>query len=322
VTDKKIIAVVGATGSQGGGLVRAILGDPDQAFAVRAITRDATSATALAVAGAEVVEADLDDEASLRAAFRGAFGAFVVTNFLEQLTPEEEAARSRSRREREQAQNAARAAKAAGLKHVVWSTLVDTRPQFAYRGSTVPTIEGDFKVPPFDGKAEANEFFTSSGVPTTFLETTLYYELLPQWAPQRDHDGRLALSIPMGDSVLALVAAEDIGRTAYGIFRAGPRFLGRTVSLAGAHVTGEQLAAAFSESLGETVVYRPMTHDQLRTSGAPLADVLANLFQFFTEADDAFVGNQDLDLIRTLNPRLTSLSDWLAANPLPVSGRD
>jgi uncharacterized protein YbjT (DUF2867 family) len=91
MTDKKIIAVVGATGSQGGGLVRAILADPEGPFTVRALTRSADSAAAkeFAAQGAEVVEADLDDEASLRKAFDGAYGAFVVTNLWVQRTPEE-----------------------------------------------------------------------------------------------------------------------------------------------------------------------------------------------------------------------------------------
>jgi uncharacterized protein YbjT (DUF2867 family) len=316
VTDKKIITVLGATGQQGGGLVRAILDDPDGPFAVRAITRDAGSAKAkdLAARGAEVAEADLDDEASLRAAFTGAYGAFVVTNFWQQLAPEAEATRSRARRERDQAENAARAAKAAALKHVVWSTLEDTRPYLAHLDSDLPSLDDGYKVSHFDAKAEGNAYFIAQGVPTTFLETALYYEGLQNWLPQRDQDGRLVLSIPMSDGILALVASEDIGRTAYGIFQAGPRFIGRTVGLAGAHTTGQQLAASFAKVLGEEVVYQPITHEQLRTSGAPLADEVANMFQFYAENSDAFIGNRDLDQIRKLNPRLRSLDDWMTEN--------
>ena len=85
MADKKVIAVVGSTGAQGGGLVRAILADPAGGFTVRAITRKASSdkARALAKAGAQVVEADLDDAASLKKALAGAYGAFCVTNFWE-----------------------------------------------------------------------------------------------------------------------------------------------------------------------------------------------------------------------------------------------
>jgi uncharacterized protein YbjT (DUF2867 family) len=314
VTDKKIIAVVGATGSQGGGLARAILDDPDGPFTLRALTRHADSPKAkeFAARGAEVVEANLDDEASVRTAFDGAYGAFVVTNFWVQRTPEEEAARSRGQMELDQAEIAARAAKAAGLKHVVWSTLEDTRPHFAHLGSELPTLEGGYKVPHFDAKGEGNAHFIAQGVPTTFLETTFYYEsFLIGQGPHRDPDGRLVLTNPIGDSVMGQVASEDIGRTAYGIFLAGPRFIGRTVGLAGAHYSGDQLAELFTKVLGEEVVFRPLTHDQARAGGYPGADEIGNMYQFYTEAADTFIGNRDLDLVRSINPRLKPLEEWL-----------
>ncbi|MEO7454713.1 MAG: NmrA family NAD(P)-binding protein, partial [Gemmatimonadaceae bacterium] len=94
MADRKIIAVVGATGAQGGGLVRAILADPSGGFSVRAITRDVNSdkAKALAAAGAEVVAADVDDEASMTKAFAGAYGAYCVTFFWDHYSPEKEIA--------------------------------------------------------------------------------------------------------------------------------------------------------------------------------------------------------------------------------------
>jgi uncharacterized protein YbjT (DUF2867 family) len=317
MNDKRIIAVAGATGSQGGGLVRAILDDPSGPFAVRALTRNPDSAKAKAFAerGADVVRANLDDEASVRAAFDGTYGAFVVTNFWEQLTPEQEAKRPRGEMENEQARNAARAAKAAGLKHVVWSTLEDTRPHFTYSGSEPPNVEGDYKVPHFDAKAEANTYFTEMGVPTTFLETTFYYEaFLDGHGPRRDANGQVELAMPIGESVLALVASEDIGRTAYAIFKAGGRYIGRTVNLAGMHATGKELAEMFAKVLGEPVTYRPPTHDEMRGAGFPFADEIGNMYQFFTESADSFVGQRDLDVVRALNPQLRPLDDWLSAH--------
>src|SRR6201994_1960057 len=116
----KLIAVVGATGAQGGGLIRALLADRDAGFAARAITRnpDSPAARALADQGVEVVGADLDDEASLTRAFSGAYGVFCMTNFWEHFSPE---------REKTQARNLANAAKVAGVAHAVWSTLEDVR---------------------------------------------------------------------------------------------------------------------------------------------------------------------------------------------------
>ncbi|MGY5129369.1 NmrA/HSCARG family protein [Streptomyces nigrescens] len=312
---KKIIAVVGATGAQGGGLVRAILADPDGPFAVRALTRNAESdkARELAAQGAEVVSADLDDENSLRRAFDGAYGAYVVTNFWVQRSPEEEMARTRAEMELAQAAAAARAAKDAGLQHVVWSTLEDTRPHFDRLGIDVPTVMGTYKVPHFDAKGEANAFFTELGVPTTFLQPTFYFEafITGGQGPYRNERGELVLTMPMADNKLALIAAEDIGKTALGIFRRGREFVGKTVSIAGEHLTGEELAAKFTSVLGEKVVYRPVTHDEMRASGQPGVLEFANMYQFYSDASEYFTGVRDIALVRQLNPDLRSLDSWL-----------
>jgi uncharacterized protein YbjT (DUF2867 family) len=310
---KKVIAVVGATGSQGGGLVRAILDNPDGPFAVRALTRDSGSASARALAarGAEVVEADLDDEPSVRKAFDGAYGAFVVTNFWAQRTPEEQKARTAAEMELAQAATAARAAKDTGLRHVVWSTLEDTRPHFERLGSALPDL-GAYKVPHFDAKGEANASFTKENVPTTFLQTTFYFEsYLAGQGPARTESGELVLTQPMGDARLSGIAADDIGRTALGIFRRGEDFIGKTVSIAGDHLTGEQVAAAYSSVLGEKVSYRPLTWDQVRASGHPMALEIGNMYQFYAEASEYFTGARDLDLVRELNPALQSFDSWL-----------
>src|SRR3972149_10139489 len=169
MAEKKVIAVVGATGAQGGGVVRAILADPGGGFTARALTRDANSdsAKALAQLGAEVVQADIDDEASLERAFAGAYGAFCVTFFWVHFSPDTGIA---------QAGNMARAAKSAGVEHVIWSTPDDMRQWVPLTDDRMPTLGGRWKVPHFDGKAEANHLFTDAGVPTTFLQTSFYWE--------------------------------------------------------------------------------------------------------------------------------------------------
>ncbi|MEV6529435.1 NmrA/HSCARG family protein [Streptomyces sp. NPDC051639] len=308
MSEKKIIAVVGATGAQGGGLARAILAEQDGPFTVRAITRGAGSdkARALAELGAEVVEADLGDRASVRRAFDGAYGAYVVTNYWEGMSAETELA---------QADNAARAAKDAGLRHVIWSTLEDTRAHLPVTDTRVPVLEGSYTVPHFDAKAEADRFFVDLGVPTTLLRTTFYWEAFLQgFAPSRDDSGHLVLSLPMGDSALAGIAVEDIGAVALGIFARGEEFVGETVAIAGEHLTGKQLAAAFAELYGEPVAYRPLTHDQFRALGIPAAAEIGNMFQYYTEAADAFTGARDLRLVRDLHPGLRSFRDWLTAH--------
>jgi uncharacterized protein YbjT (DUF2867 family) len=306
---KKIIAVVGATGAQGGGLVRSILAEPDGAFAVRAVTRDVLSdgARALAAAGAEVVAADIADAASVRRAFDGADGAYCVTFFWAHFSPE---------RELTDAGTMAAAAREAGVGHVVWSTLEDTRRWIRLDDPRMPTLMGRYKVPHFDAKGEADQIWRDSGVPTTFLLTSFYWDNLIHFgmAPKRGADGKLDFVLPMGDRRLPGIAAEDIGRCAHGIFRRGPEFVGRTVGVAGGHLTGAEMAASLSRALGEAVRYRAIPPDVYRSFGFPGADDLGNMFQFNHDFSDDFCAARSVELSRSLNPALQSFDAWLARN--------
>ena len=309
MAEKKIIAVVGATGAQGGGLVQAILNDAQGGFAARAITRNVGSpkAKALAERGAQVVAADLDDEASLVKALAGAHGAYFVTNFWEHFSPDKEQA---------QARNLAAAAKHAGLAHVIWSTLEDTRRWVPLSDARMPTLMGRFKVPHFDAKGEADAYFREAGVPTTFLLTSFYWDNLIHFGmgPKPSGDGKLAFTLPMADGKLAGIAAEDIGKCAYGVFRKGAETIGRTIGIAGEHLTGAQMAAAMSKALGREVVYNAVTPAQYRGFGFPGAEDLGNMFQFYAEFEEYFCGARSLVVSRSLNPELQSFADWLARN--------
>jgi len=306
---RKTIAVIGATGAQGGGLVRALLADPEKEFAVRAITRNpgSSNARALADAGAEVVQADLDDVASLTAAFDGCHGAFCVTNFWEHYSPA---------KEQQQAKNLAEAAKAAGVQHAIWSTLEDVRQWVPLEDDRMPTLMDEYKVPHFDGKGASNRFFTEAGVPTTFLLTSFYWDNLIHFGmePQRGEDGTLTLALPMGNAKLSAIAAEDIGKCAFGVFKAGATFIGRTVGIAGEHLTGGEMAEALSRTLGETVNYFPVPFDTFRSLGFPGAEDLGNMFQFYHDFNDDFAAARSIEFSRSLNPELQGFSDWLAGN--------
>lgn len=314
MSDTKLITVVGATGAQGGATARALLRDPS--FAVRAVTRDPDSdaARALAEAGADVVRADIDDEASLVAALEGAYGAFFVTFFWAHFSPEVEQA---------QAQRMAQAAKTAGIEHAIWSTLEDTRRFIPLDDDRMPTLMGEYKVPHFDAKGSANHFFTDAGVPTTFLQTAFYWDNMIGFGsgPQRGEDGSLVLVFPMGDAPLSGIAAEDIGKVAAGIFAAGDTYIGQTVSIAGEHLTVAEMAAQLSDAIGEPVTYVAVEPDDYRAMGFPGAEDLGNMFQFYWDFNDYFVGERDLALVRQLNPELMSFRDWLAAHadeiPIP-----
>jgi uncharacterized protein YbjT (DUF2867 family) len=312
---KKIIAVVGATGAQGGALARAILADPKGGFALRALTRktDSDKARKLAAAGAEVVAADLDDQASLERAFAGAYGAFCITNFWEHFSAEKEIA---------QAGNMARAAKAAGLQHVIWSTLEDTRKWVPLSDDRMPTLGGKYKVPHFDGKGEADALFAREGVPTTLLLTSFYWDNFVYFGagPQRTPNG-LALVFPMDEKRLPGIAAEDIGKTAYAIFKRGKELIWKTVAVAGEHLTGRELAEKMSRAVGQEIGYASVPPEVYRGFDFPAADDMGNMFQFKRDFNDYFVGVRDLEFARQLNPELQTFDQWLAAHkseiPLP-----
>ncbi|HWA15154.1 MAG TPA: NmrA/HSCARG family protein [Gemmatimonadales bacterium] len=313
---KKTIVVMGATGAQGGGLARAILADKQGNFAVRAVTRnrDSDKAKALAALGAEIVVADADKEASLENAFHGAYGAFCVTNFWEHFSPE---------REMKQAEAQARAAGNAGLQHVIWSTLEDVRKFIPLSDTRMPTLHGKYKVPHFDAKGEADDYFRDTGVPTTFLYTSFYWDNFIYFGsgPKPGPDGELLLTMPMGNAPLSGMAAEDIGKCAYGIFKRGDATIDQTIGIAGEHLTGTQLAEKMSRAIGQTVTYNPVTPDVYRGFGFPGADDLGNMFQFYHDFADYFTGRRPIAEAKALNPELLSFDQWLAkyAKQIPLT---
>jgi uncharacterized protein YbjT (DUF2867 family) len=309
MAEKKIIAVVGATGAQGGGLVRAILRDPQGGFTVRAITRDVTSAKAkdLAKLGAEVVAADVNDVESLKRAFKGAYGVFCVTFFWADLSPENEIA---------QATNMALAAKDAGVHHAIWSTFEDTRKWIPLTDKRMPTLMGRYKVAHFDAKSEANHVFTDLGVPTTFLLTSFYWENLIYFGagPRKGPDGKLAITYPMGDKKLPGIASEDIGKCVYGILKRGHEFIGKTVGIAGEHLTGAQMAAALTKALKKEVRYNDVPADVYRSFGFPGAEDMGNMFQFKRDFEHDYTGARSVAVSRSLNPTLQTFESWLLGN--------
>jgi uncharacterized protein YbjT (DUF2867 family) len=309
MSERKVIAILGATGAQGGGLVRAILNDPNGGFAARVLTRDVNGAKAkeFEKLGAEVVAADVDNPESLKKAFEGAYGAYCVTFFWAHFSVEKEMAEAKAMAE---------AAKAAGLRHVIWSTLEDTRKWVPLSDDRMPTLQGTCKVPHFDGKGESNHFFTDAGVPTTFLLTSFYWDNFIHFGmgPKKGADGKLAITFPMDDKKLPGIAAEDIGKCAYGIFKKGNEFIGKTVGISGENLTGAQMAAVFADVLGKEVRYNTVSPEIYRGFGFPGADDLGNMFQFKRDFEEYFCGARNPDFARSLNPSLQNFKMWLIQN--------
>lgn len=309
MADKKIIAVMGATGAQGGGLARAILADNESEFSLRAITRkpDSDRARGLADAGAEVVVADMDDQNSLEKAFAGVYGAFCITNFWEHFS---------AKKEGEQATAMARATKRAGVEHVIWSTLEDTRLSIPLDDNRLPTLQGEYKVPHFDGKGAVDHVFESEAAPTTFLLAAFYWENFIYFGmgPRKGEDGNMVLAMPLGGVKLPGIAAEDIGKCAYGVFRRGTDMVGQRVGIAGEILSGPEMAAKFTTALGQRVNFYDVPFDDYRSLGFPGAEDLGNMFQYQAILGEKFLASRDPDLSRSLNPGLLSFDSWLAAN--------
>jgi len=295
---KKVITVVGATGNQGGGLVRALLQDTN--FTIRAITRDVNSqsATELKLMGVEVVRADLDDIRSLENAFTGADGAFLVTNYWESMNV---------KREQTQLQNLLDAIKSTGVGHVVYSSLDDTR-EFLKNNPDIPTLTGNMKVPHFDSKGAFNKKFINE-VSATVLLTTFYYENFISFGmgPKMNKTtGKYQIALNMGKAVMPMIAVNDIGRAACEIFKNKDRFLGKTVGIAGSFLTLDDTAKVFSDVLEIDCEYNELTRDEYAGLGFPGAEDLANMFAFYASCEKEFVDSRRSNIIQ-----FESFRDWV-----------
>lgn len=314
MAEKKIIAVVGATGAQGGSVARAILHDKNSEFVVRAITRDPDSdkAKELAKLGAEVVKADIDDKESMLKALTGAYGAFFVTFFWAHFSGDREA---------KEAKSLAHFAKQANLKHVIWSTLEDTRQWIPLDDNRMPTLQEHYKVPHFDAKGESDQTFRDLGVPTTFLRASFYWEnfIFFGQGPKKGPDGKLYLTLAVGDEKMAGVASEDIGKCAYGIFKRGKELVDKIVGVAGGQLTGNEMAKAFSKALGQEVFYNSVSPDTYRGFGFPGADEMGNMYQFYRDFADVCNNVRDVKFSKELNPELKSFDAWLSENANRIS---
>lgn len=311
VQDKKIIAVMGATGLQGGAVVDALLTASDK-YAVRAITRNPSSEKAIALEkrGIEVVKADADDVASMVAALTGAYGAFLVTNFWQDMDIFHEIETTKKLKE---------AALEAKVEHVVLSTLEDTRPiinasEDKDSWSVLVEKNGSY-VPHFDGKGEVAKEFLESDVPVTLLYTSAYYDnfinfgMGPQ--KQQDEDAPLAVCFPWGDKPVYWVSLRDIGCTAMACFE-DPSTINTHVAAAGEYLTGQKIADTFSEVIGAPVVYNAVPPQVYASFGFPGAADLANMWRFNVDFKPVYRDVAETE--KRLGRKTDKLIDYVKAN--------
>ncbi|XP_054441231.1 nmrA-like family domain-containing protein 1 [Pteronotus mesoamericanus] len=298
MTSKKVIAVFGATGAQGGSVARAIL--ESKQFAVRALTRDVTQPKALALRdlGAEVVKGDLNDEASVEAVLKDAYGAFVVTNFWDHLSKEKEVC---------QGKLVADMAKRLGLKHVVFSGLENVKR----------LTGGKLEVEHFSGKGEVEEYFWSIGVPMTSVRLAAYFEnFLTIWKPTKASDGDYyTMALPMGDVPMDGISVADVGAVVSSIFNSPAEFLGKAVGLSAEALTIQQYADVLSKALGKEVRDAKITMEAYEKLGFPGVKEMAEMFRFYHMKPD-----RDVKLTHRLNPKVKSFSQFISENKEALKG--
>lgn len=285
--DGRLILVTGATGQQGGAVARKLL---ERGFAVRVLTRDTQKPAAkeLAGLGAEVVEGDLDDRASIERALEGVRGVFSVQQFAE--TGVEGEVR--------QGKALADAAKETGVEHFVYSS--------------VGSVHKETGIPHFDSKWEVEEHARGIGLPCTVLRPVFFMQ---NWEWMREPILGGALPQPLDpEKPLQNVAVEDIGAFAALAFENPDQWIGREVDLAGDEMTMTDIAGAFSRVTGREVSYVQTPWDQFEEQ---MGEEFAVMYRWF---DD--VGYEaDIGALRSEHPGLTSLEDYLRGHGWEGAGR-
>ncbi len=286
------ILVFGATGAQGGSVARNLLSRGK--FNVRVITRkpDSDVANALRALGAEIVPGDLDDPASLDAALEGVYGVFGVTNFWEHFDKEEIHGR-----------NLVNAVAKAGVKHFIFSTL----PHIA------KATGGALKSPHFDLKAEHEDLARELGIPSTFVHVPFYYEnFLAFFPPRPAGDGTYAFGFPQGNTPLAAISVEDVGKLVAPMFEDPAKYIGKVVKLAGDEIPPAQYADAMSRATGKTVKYNYVPRETFAALGFPGAEDLADMFEYYRLHIPSRV--EDLKTCRAIAPDVQSFDTWITKN--------
>ncbi|KAM3916760.1 nmrA-like family domain-containing protein 1 [Leptodactylus fuscus] len=289
---KKIITVFGATGSQGGSVVGALL--KDCTFAVRAVTRDPSkpAAVKLKEAGAEVVAADMDNEKSLEAALSGAYGAFVVTNFFDHFSKEKEV---------KQGKTIADLCKRLGLQHVVFSGLENVKR----------LTGGKLEVLHFDGKGEIEEYFREISCPMTSVRLSFYFEnFLTGCKPKKSKDGdHYDLVLPMCDVPMDGISVSDLGPAVLSILKNPKEYIGKNIGLSAEKLTVAQYAEIMSKVSGKVIKDAKMPPDVYAKLPFSVAEEMANMFRFYLTIPD-----RDVELTHRLNPKAKSFQQWLEEN--------
>ncbi|MDB5050941.1 MAG: NmrA family protein [Fibrobacteres bacterium] len=272
------ILVTGATGRQGGATARHLLA---QGIPVSAFTRNPDKAQAhlLARKGAEIIQGNMDDRASLDKALKGMQGVFAVQNYWEH--GEEGEIR--------EGKLLIDAAKDAGIRHFVYTS--------------VASADRDTGLAHFESKRIIEEHLKSSGLPYTIIRPVFFMD---NFDLNREEilNGRLRLPLPP-DRKVQMIAADDVGAFATLAFVDPEAFLGKTLEIAAAEVSPAQAAELFSEGLDREIRSEEIPLDTLRES-APEA---WKMFTWFREKGYEV----DVPSLHASYPFLKTFGEWIHA---------
>ena len=283
----KIITVFGATGQQGGAVIRGLLAKGG--YKIRGVTRnpDGDKAKALKEKGVEIVKASLDDAASVEAAVKESYGVFLVTNYWEFMNKE---------REIKQGKTAADACKKAGVKHLIYSGLESVKDKIG------------LDCPHFDGKGEVEKYLDEIQLPNTSVRMSFYYENFLTMLPQKQDDGSYVLTLYMKGEMDA-VGIEECGPAIAAVFAQPEEFIGKKIGLSGDRMTMEQYVEKINEIAKVKYIYNKMSYEDYSKLYKG-SDDIANMFEFYIR------GNPDRDIVLTkqLDPNTKSFAEWVEAN--------
>lgn len=275
----KIILVTGATGKQGGATAKHLLKD---GWKIRALVRDESKATSqeLKKLGAELMQGDMKDPAALDKAMSGVYGVFSVQNFWEH----------GYEGELKQAKAVIDAAKKAGVKHFLLST--------------VGGANRNTKIPHFEVKFEAETYMKEAGLTFTILRPVFFMENFDSWFKPSEADGKLIVTMALkADTKLQMIAVDDIGAISAIVFDNPDKYIGKEIEIAGDDLSLKEMAQAFAKATGKETTYSELSVDVVRGNSPELAD----MFQWFI--DKGY--EADIKNLKTIYPGLTSFETWL-----------
>jgi len=297
-SDKKIIAVVGGTGTQGGSVVRSLLADGT--FAVRALTRkvDGEAAQKLKAAGVEVVAADLEDVESLKKAFKGAYGVFGTTDFWSLFFGVEKLDQAKTRdHEAQLGKNIVDAVEAVGIQHFVWSTLDDTR-------------KVGLEVYHFTSKAIVDNYLKTKKVPTTYLLPCVYFSNLSVFKWLKKEGDAFIVDIPIPYNVSTpWFDANETGDWVVPIFKNPGEWIGKTAHAIGSSNTAVEFAEVLKKKTGKNINLNKITEEQFESQEFhdEIGDELWLNIKFIVKASMV----RDAQQSKQINPNASDLEKWI-----------